>query len=323
MMRRLLPLALAAAVTGLIASGWAQQPKSVPVVGMLITHASANDPIFENFRVGLREYGYEEGRNIRLEIVTAAGQLDRLPGLAQELIRQNVDVIIAPNEASTRTARQATSTIPIVMVGFANDPVALGFVDSFARPGGNITGLCSLPGELDTKRLELLKETLPGVARVAVFWEDPFGRNSLAEVQRGAQSMDVRLEMIQLRGKQDLEMAFKVAKRRKVGAVLLVWSPTFYVYRDRVALLALRTRLPVVGSFATENGALMSYGSDPYEPWRRAAYYVDRLLKGAKPSDLPVEQISKFKLMVNLTTAKALGITIPESILLRADEVIR
>ena len=323
MNRGFLLFAFVVAVSTAAGTAQAQEPKKVPVVGMLVTHAPVNDPIFENLRVGLREYGYEEGRNIRLEIVTAEGQLDRLPGLAQELVRQNVDVIIAPNEASTRTARQATSTIPIVMVGFANDPVALGLVDSFARPGGNITGLCSLPGELDTKRLELLKEALPGVSRVAVFWEDPFGRSSLAELQRAAQSMNVRLELIQLRGRQDLEAAFKAAKRKKAGAVLLVWSPTFYVYRDRVAELALQTRLPAVAAFATENGALMSYGSDPYEPWRRVAYYVDRLLRGAKASDLPVEQVSKFKLVVNLKTAKALGVKIPESILLRADEVIR
>jgi ABC-type uncharacterized transport system substrate-binding protein len=292
-------------------------------VGMLVTHAAANDPIFENLRVGLREYGYEDGRNIRLEIATAEGQLDRLPGLVQDFVHQNVDVILAPNEAATRAARQATKAIPIVMVGFGGDPVALGLIDSFARPGGNITGQCSLPAELDTKRLELLKEALPSVSRVAVFWEDPFGRNSLGYLQRAAGSLDIRLELIQLRGRQDLEAAFKVAKQKKVGAVLLVWSPTFYVHRDRVAELQLETGLPTISAFATENGALMSYGSDPFEPWRRAAYYVDRLLKGAKPADLPVEQVSKFKLTINAKTAKALKVKLPESILLRADEVIR
>jgi putative ABC transport system substrate-binding protein len=323
MIRRLLLFALASVSAVLVDSAWGQQPARIPVVGLLITHAAVNDPTFEPLRTGLREYGYEEGRNIRLEIVTAAGQLDRLSGLAQQLVRQNVDVIIAPNEVSTRTARQATSTIPIVMVGFANDPVALGLVDSFARPGGNITGLCSLPGELDVKRLEILKEALPGVSRVAVFWEDPFGRGALEGLQRAAQSLDVRLEVIQLRGKQDLETAFKAARRKKAGAVLMVWSPTFYVQRGRVADLALKARLPTVAAFATENGALMSYGSNSVESWRRAAYYVDRLLKGAKPGDLPVEQVSKFSLVVNLKTAKALNVTLPESILLRADEVIR
>ena len=314
---------LLAALTLFAGLAGAQRPAKVPVVGMLITHAAANDPIFDNFRVGLREYGYEEGRNIQLVIMTAAGQLDRLPGLVEGFVRQNVDVILAPNEAATRAARQATKTIPIVMVGFGGDPVALGFIESLARPGGNITGQCSLPAELDIKRLELLKEALPSVSRVAVLWEEPFGRSSLGDLQRGAVSLNVRLELIQLRGKEDLERAFKSAKQKKVGAVLLVWSPTFYVYRDRVTELQLETGLPTISAFATENGALMSYGSDPLEPWRRAAYYVDRLLKGAKPSDLPVEQLSKFKLTINAKTAKALKLKLPESILQRADEVIR
>jgi len=321
--RPFLCVVLGAAVTLYAELSHTQQVGRVPVVGMLITHASVNDPIFENFRAGLREYGYEEGRNIKLEIVTAAGQLERLPGLAQGLVRQQVDVILTPNEASTRAAHEASSTIPIVMVGFGGDPVALGLVSSFARPGGNITGQCALPAELDVKRLELLKEALPGVSRVGVFWEDPFSRSALSYLQRAAASLDLHLDLIQLRGKQDLEAAFKAAKAKKVGAVLLVWSPTFYVHRDRVAELQLEAGLPTVSAFAMESGALMSYGTDAFESWRRAAYYVDRLLKGAKPSELPVEQVSKFKLAVNLKTAKALKVKLPESILLRADEVIR
>jgi len=302
---------------------WAQQRANMPVVGLLVTHATVNDPVYEGLRAGLREYGYEEGRNLKLEIVTAAGQLDRLPELAQGLVRQNVDVILAPNEASTRAAREATGTIPIVMIGFGGDPVALGIVKSFAHPGGNITGQCRLPADLDVKRLELVKEALPTVTHVAVLWEDPFGRSALSDLRRAADSLGLRLEVIQIHGKQDLETGFKAAKRKKAGAVLIVWSPTFYVNRDRVAELQLETGLPTISVASSEGAVLMSYGADPFEAWRRAAYYVDRLLKGTRASELPVEQVSKFKLTVNLKTAKALKVTLPESILLRADKVIR
>jgi putative tryptophan/tyrosine transport system substrate-binding protein len=325
MMRRFLPIALVAAVTGLVASAWAQQPKRIPVVGMLITHAAVNDPIFENFRAGLREYGYEDGRNIRVEIVTAEGELDRLPGLAQVLVRQNVDVIISPNEASARTARKATTTIPIVMAGFGYDPVALGLIESLGRPGGNVTGLYALAPGLDGKRLELLKEAAPDVSRVAVFWDPRFTQSIPGEVQSAADSLGVHLELIEVRNAQDLQTAFKTAKRKKAGAVMLQANPIFFVHRTRVAALALEARLPTVSAYdySAAAGVLMSYGTCTSGNWRRAAYFVDRLLKGAKAGDLPVEQLSKLKLAVNLKTAKALGITIPESILLRADEVIR
>jgi putative ABC transport system substrate-binding protein len=321
---RFLPLALAAAVALLIAPAWTQQPAKVPVVGMLVTHATANDPIFDSVRAALREYGYEDGRNVKLDVVTAEGQLDRLPSLAQSLVGQNVDVIISPNEVSVRAAQRATTTIPIVMMGFGDDPVALGLIKSFRQPGGNITGLYSLLSESEAKRLEILKETLPRASRVAVFW-DAFGRRSLAEVKRAAQSMNIQIEPIEIRGPQDLESAFKTAVRKKAGAVMLIWSPVIYVNRERVYTLALNARLPTIYPFANavKAGGLLCYGTDASEIYRRTAYYVDRLLKGAKAADLPVEQVSKFKLAINLKTAKALGITIPESILLRADEVIR
>jgi len=324
MICRFLPLAFAAAVTLLVAPAWAQQPKKMPVVGILVTHAAANDPIFDSVRAGLHEYGYEEGRNIRLEIVTAEGQLDRLPGLARELVRQNVDVIIAPNDLSTRTAQKATTAIPIVSIGFGKDPVAAGVVDSFGRPGGNVTGLYELFFELDGKRLEILKETLPGVSRIAVLWGAGFDSPS-DELERAAQSLGLRLDLIEVRGANDLEAAFKAAKRNKAGAVLLRASPIFYVHRIRVASLAMDAKLPTIAFLQqfVEAGGLLSYGADIPNTFRRAAYYVDRLLKGAKPSDLPVEQVSKLILAVNLKTAKALKITIPESILLQADEVIR
>jgi putative tryptophan/tyrosine transport system substrate-binding protein len=305
-------------------SAWAQQPAKVPVVGVLVTHAAVNDPVFDSLRAGLHEYGYENGRNIRVEIVTAEGELDRLPGLARLLVHQNVDVIVSPNEVSIRAAQEATTTIPIVMMGFGDDPVALGLIKSFRQPGDNVTGLYSLLSESEAKRLEIFKEALPRVSRVAVFW-DAFGRRSLGELQRAARSVHVQIEPIEVRGPHDLESAFKTAVRKKAGAVMLLWSPVIYVNRERVCALALDAKLPTIFPFvpAVKAGALMSYGTDADEIYRRTAYYVDRLLKGAKAAELPVEQVSKFKLVINLKTAKALGITIPDTILVRADEVIR
>ena len=312
------------AVSALTGTAGAQQPARVPVVGVLVTHAAVNDPTFEPFRVGLREFGYEEGRNIKLEIVTAAGQLDRLPGLAQELARHKVDMIISPNDVSAQAAPKATTTIPIVVTGFGKDPVRSGLVDSFARPGGNVTGLYGHYLDLDGKLLQILKEMLPGASRVAVFRGAGFG-NPSGDLQRAGQLLRVGLDFTEVRGPGDLEPAFKAAKRVKADAVMLLAAPIFYVDRARAASLARDAKLPTISSFNqfVEAGGLISYGADLFENWKRTAYYVDRLLKGAKPSDLPIEQVSKLKLAVNLKTAKALGITVPQSILLRADEVIR
>jgi putative ABC transport system substrate-binding protein len=319
MIRVLLLFVLTVAHVVSAAPAWARQPAKVPVVGVLTTHAAVDDPIYDHLRVGLRELGYKEGRNIRLEIVTAAGQVDRLPALAQDLVRNNVDFIVTTNVLSVRAAMKATAVIPIVMTGFTGDPVALGFIDSFRRPGGNVTGFYTLSTELDAKRLELLKEALPGVTRVAVFWEHPFGRSALKALSQAALSLGVQLDLIQIHGQQDLETAFETAKKKKDGAILFVWSPTFFAQRDRVAALALKARLPTVSSFATEDGALISYGGDGNAAFKRVAYYVDRLLKGAKASELPVEQFATFRLVVNRKTAKILGLTIPRSILMRAD----
>jgi putative ABC transport system substrate-binding protein len=317
---------LAMAVPAQVVPARAQQPADVPVVGLLVTHAAVDDPIFDQLRAGLRELGYEDRRNMRLEIVTAAGKLDRLPDLAQELVRRRARVILAPNEASIRAALKASRTIPIVMVGGQGyDPVALGMIESFARPGGNVTGMYGLWSELEAKLIELVKEALPGVSLVAVFWETGFGRSALAGLQRSAQALGVRVEPIEVRQLADLEAAFVTAKRKRAGAVILLSSPIFYLHRNRIGALGLQTKLPVISAFkpVAEAGALMSYGPDIDAVWRRTAYYVDRLLKGAAPADLPVEQASKLMLVVNLETARALGVSIPESILLRADEVIR
>jgi putative ABC transport system substrate-binding protein len=325
MTRYLLLFTLGLAVALPFAPASAQQPTRVPVVAMLVSHAPANDPSFDVLRAGLREYGYEEGRNIRLEIVTAEGELDRLPGLAQGLVRQHVDVIIAPHEVSAQAALTATTTIPIVLAGFGGDPVALGLIDSLRRPGRNITGLYTLAPDLDGKRLEILREVVPGVSRVAVLWDPMFSRSALGEVERAAKSLGVLLEPIEVRSERNLETGFRTAKRKHAGAVMLLSSPIFYVHRSRIAALALELRLPTVSSnsYLIVAGTLVSYTIDNSENWKRTAYYVDRLLRGAKPADLPVEQMSKLKLIVNVKTANALGITIPPSILLRADEVIR
>ncbi len=318
---RILALSLAAAA----ARVGAQQPGRVPIVGFLITHPPVTDKVVQAVRKGLRQYGYEDGRNVRLEVRTALGRLDRVPGLAQELVRLPADVIVLVNEPALLAVRQMTTTIPIVMVGYTDDPVSLGWIESYRRPGGNVTGIFNVNSALTAKRLEILKDTLPRVSRVAVFWDPAFGKRFAEELQRAAELLRVQLQLIVIPGPEGIEPAFKAARKNNAGAVMLVWSPLFYVHRVRVAALALETRLPTISAMDhnTKAGLLLSYGSDSYFPFERAAYYVDRLLKGAKAADLPVEQISTLKLVVNLKTAKTLGITIPQSILLRADEVIR
>ena len=291
---------------------------------MLITHPPVDDPVVESVRIGLRQYGYEDGKNIKLEVRSALGRVDRVPALAGELVRLRVDVIVLVNEVALQAVRQATMTIPIVMVGYTDDPVAVGWIESYRHPGGNVTGIFNVNSALAGKRLEILKETLPNVSRVAVLW-DNFGQRQLEELRHAAELLHVQLEPIQIQGPKDLAAAFKSARRKKAGAVYLTWSPVFYVHRVRLATLALESGLATVTDVdvEAEAGCLLSYGSGAYDSFVRAGYFVDRLLKGAKASDLPVEQISTLKLVVNLKTADALGTTIPQSILLRADEVIR
>ena len=303
----------------------AQQSKRVPVVGMLITHPPVNDQVVESVRTGLRQHGYEDGKNIRLEVRTALGHLERVPALVQELVQLKVDVIIVANDPALRAVLKATSTIPIVMAGYTDDPTAMGWIESYRRPGRNVTGAFTVNSALIAKRLELIKEMLPDVSRLAVFWERTFGLSQLEEAQRISPQLGLRLHPIEVRGPADLAAAFASAKQVKADAVLLVWTPTFYVKRGRIAALALEARLPVFSdmSWMTQAGGLLSYSSFGNESFTRAARYVDRLLKGATPADLPVEQMENIKLVVNAKTAKALGIKIPESILLRADEVIR
>ncbi|HEV8644493.1 MAG TPA: ABC transporter substrate-binding protein [Burkholderiales bacterium] len=303
----------------------AQQSHRTPVVGMLITHSPVTDPVVEALRTGLRQLGYEDGRNIRLEARTALGQLDRVPALAEELVRLKVDVIVLANEPALRAVTQATSTIPVVMAGYTDDPAAIGWIESYRRPGGNVTGVFTVNAALISKHLELLKETLPNAARIAVLWDPVFGKRQLEEVQRVAPQLGLQSQPIEVRSLRDIAPAFDTAKRMRASAILVVWTPLLYVHRERVAALGLEMNLPIITDMSNlaEAGALLSYGSFGTASFERAGYYVDRLLKGAKASELPVEQMSNIKLLVNLKTAKALGITIPQSILLRADEVIR
>lgn len=306
------------------AGTWAQQPDRVAVVGRLAVFAEKIDPVNGAIRQGLRELGYVEGRNFRIEQRSAEGHVDQLPRAAEELVRLNVDVIVTGTEISTRAAKQATSTIPIVAILPDHDPVASGLIESFNRPGGNITGLTVRNSQLASKRLELLKEMLPGLLRVAVLW-DPWVRNEVKELEIAAHSLGIQLQLVEVKAPYDFDAAFRSAKRNKAGAVMMLSSPQVYIRRAQLGALVLEHKLPADAPFRdlTEAGGLMSYSTDVMDGFHRAAYFIDRILKGAKPSDLPFEQSETIKFVLNLKTAKALGITIPQSILLRADEVIR
>ncbi len=307
----------------------AQQPPNVPRVGILAASPlSPNPHPLEAFRQGLRELGYVEGQNIVLEIRSAEGRLERLPDLAAELIRLKVDLILAGGTPSALAAKRTTTTIPIVMPG-TFDPVASGLVASLARPGGNITGLSFLGAELIAKRLELLRETVPRVTPVAVLWHPGVhGEGTLQELketQVAGRALGVRLQVLEARGPSDFDRAFAAMTKERAGALMLLPSLIFTADQKRLVDLAAKHRLPAMFFFRqfVEAGGLMSYGASQPDMWRRAATYVDKILKGAKPADLPVEQPTRFELVVNMKTAKALGLTIPPSILIRADQVIQ
>jgi len=323
--QRLFVLAIAFSLAILATIGNAQQPEKVPVVGILVPSIGPDHPLIVTLHKRLRELGYMNGQNIKFEFRSAQNHLDRLPGLAEELVRLKVDVILAAVEPSIWAAKNATGTIPIVMVAYAADPASSGLVDSLGRPGGNLTGVFTREPELVGKRLELLKEAVPGLLRVAVFWDSFASRKEHDELGRAALALGIQLELEELRAPYDFKEAFRTAKRKKAGAVMTLSSSVFYVRNAQIAEQALANRLPLMGYAHefTRAGGLITYGTDFRDNYYRAAYFVDRLLKGVKPGKLPVEEMENFKLVVNLKTAKALGITIPQSILLRADEVIR
>jgi putative ABC transport system substrate-binding protein len=305
----------------------AQQPEKVPRIGFLsATSPSAQNAFLDAFKQGLRDLGYVVGQNVALEIRAAEGKYDSLPDRAAELVRLKVDVIFAASAPAIKAAKQATSTIPIVFETLS-DPVADGFVANLARPGGNLTGLAGLAPELSGKRLELLKEVVPGLARVAVLLnpDNPNARRLLKETEIAAQALGMQLQVLQVRHPDELDKAFSAMTKARAGALTVIPDPTLQAERKKVADLSTKTRLPAIYgiSGAAEIGGLMVYAPSLHDLWRRAATYVDKILKGAKPADLPVEQPTKFEFIVNLKAAKQIGLTIPPNVLARADKVIR
>ena len=306
----------------------AQQAGKVWRVGVLSPGLSPADSSarFEAFRLGLRELGYIEGQNVAIEWRFAEGREDRLPDLAAELIRLKVDVILTINTPATQAAKSATTTIPIVFTAVA-DVAAAKLVGSLARPGGNITGLTTLVAETSGKRLALLKEALPRVSRAAVLWNSSSDGAGFAfrELVAASRPLGVQLQDAGVRDPEWIERALEAATKGRAGAVLVIDDVVITSHRGRILDLAGKRRLPVVSLYRdfVEAGGLLSYGTSATDMFRRAATYVDKILRGARPADLPVEQPTKFELVINLKTAKALGLTIPQSLLQRADELIR
>jgi putative tryptophan/tyrosine transport system substrate-binding protein len=301
----------------------AQQAKKVPRIGLLV-HSSSDSPRRDAFLQGLRDLGYVEGKNITIEYRYTEGQLDRLPDLAAELVRLNVDVIVTAAISSVRAAKKATAT-PIVFAS-VGDAVDSGLVSSLARPAGNATGLTFLAPELDGKRLELLKEAFPKIARVAFLWRVPSARADLfKEAEAVAKTLGLRLQSVGVKGPDDFESAFKAAKSGGAEALIVISNPLSNTHRARIVDLAAKNRLPAIypSTDFVEEGGLMSYGADILDNWRRAAIYVDKILKGANPSDLPVEQPKKFEFVINLKAAREMGLTIQPNVLARADSVMR
>jgi putative ABC transport system substrate-binding protein len=305
----------------------AQQPTKIPRIGFL---TASSVPVIsarlDSFRQGLRELGYVEGKNIVVEDRYAEEKIDLLPALAAELLRLKVDLIVTAGPQSTRAAKQATVTIPIVMA-FDFDPVGNGFVASLARPGGNITGLSTLAPQISGKQLELLKEIVPRLNRVATLGNstDPGNRQVVGETERAALALGVQHQYVDVRTAEDIETAFRAASKGRADAVLALSSFLFIAQRKQLVDLAVKSRFPAIYDRRefVEAGGLMTYGVSQTDLFRRAATYVDKILKGAKPGDLPVQQPTKFEFIVNLTAAKQIGLTIPPNVLARADKVIK
>jgi putative tryptophan/tyrosine transport system substrate-binding protein len=307
------------------ASAEAQQLKPARIALLIPGSAATFAVRTEAFRQGLRELGYTEGQSVVLEYRYADGRFDRLPELAAEMLRLNPDIVVTSDTPAVQAVKKLTSAVPIVMGNIA-DPVAVGLVASLARPGGNITGLTTLALDLDGKRLELLKEIMPRLARVSFLWDptNPAMTNRIKEVQAAARALNIDLQSLEIRNHKEMEGAFDAALREKTGALLA--PNTIVVARGKeIADFAAKNRLAVVYDTREfiESGGLMSYGPSFPDLWRRAASYVDKILKGAKPADLPVEQPTKFELVINLKTAKQIGVGVPPGVLARADRVIK
>jgi putative ABC transport system substrate-binding protein len=305
----------------------AQQPGEIPRIGFLAASPpSALSDRIQAFRQGLQERGYLEGKNIIIEYRYGEGKVDRLPALATELVQLKVNVIVTGGAQATLPAKGATSTIPIVMAQ-DNDPLGAGFVASLARPGGNITGLSNLTAELAGKQLELLKEIIPRLSRLAVLRDltEPGNPQAVRETDLAAQGFGVRPTYLEIKASKDIETAFRTANSKRAEALLVLASAIFNSNRKQIVNLAMSNRLPAMYPRAeyVEEGGLVTYGVNTPDLYRRAAIFVDKILKGAKPGDLPVEQPTKFELLINLKTAKQIGLTIPPNVLARADKVIR
>ena len=303
----------------------AQQPKKVSRIGFL--SPTSDDSRVEAFRQGLRELGYQPGQNVAIEYRWADGRFERLPELAAELVRLKVDIVVAVVTQASLAVKDATRTIPIVMIGVA-DPEGSGLVASLARPGANITGTSSMTAEIVGKQLELVKETLPKIARVAALWNPAnpiFQGIQRKEAETAARALGVQLQIQEARGFEEIDRAFRALGRERARALIILNDPVFFAERKRIAELAAKDRIPSVSGTLeyTEAGGLMAYGPSFPEMYRRAATYVDKILKGAKPADLPVERPTRFELIINLKAAKQIGLTIPPNVLARADRVIR
>jgi putative ABC transport system substrate-binding protein len=328
MKKKVTVLTLSALLHALCFPVWAQQQGKIPRIGYIGTvRPEARNPNFEAFRRGLRDLGYAEGKNILLEHRSVEGKTDRIPSLIAELVQLKVDVLVSPISTAIRAAKQATKTIPIVMV-VSQDPVGAGFIDSLAHPGGNITGVTRLTRELSGKRLELLKEAVPGVSSVGVLEDSDFTNpaDAFKDYETAARALKIALQSFAVRGPNlDFERAFRDAAKERVSALITLTTPLFVRHAKRIADLAIKNRLPSMfeGSEYVEAGGLMSYSGNDTETFRRAATYVDKILKGTKPAELPVEQPTKFEFVINLKAAKQIGLTIPPKVLARADRVIK
>ena len=327
MKRKFTTLVLGALLLALTFPAEAQQPVRLPTIGWL-DHSSPNPEVLrlvELFRKGLRDVGYVEGKNIAIEYRYAEGKTERLSELAAELVRLKVDCIIAVGGRPTEAVQRVTKTIPIVMA-VSGDPVASGFVASLARPGGNITGLTIISPELSGKRLELLKEVVPGLSRVGVLRAPKAHGPAWKEIEPAARSLGLKLQPLDVGSSDDLQRAFEVARKGRAEALLTLPYALFNRdYRTVIVELAAKSRLPAMygGTEFLEVGGLMGYGPDISDNFRRAAVFVDKILKGTKPAELPVEQPKKFEFIINLKTAKQIGLTIPPNVLVRADRVIK
>jgi putative tryptophan/tyrosine transport system substrate-binding protein len=302
----------------------AQKASTIARIGLLTTGNPRSTPIFQAFEQRLRELGYDEGNNVAFEYRNAEGDPDRLPKLAGELVHLGVNLIVTATNPATRAAKEATTTVPILMVAVNYDPIALGYIASFARPGGNVTGLFFQHLGTTVKRFELFKDMLPNVGRISVF-SDPLTVEQAEELQTANRSVGLKLELLELRNAPyDFENAFRVVMQSRAEALFVLESPSIFRGRAQIAALALKNRLPTSFAFRdyVEVGGLASYGVKFATMWRRAAEYADRILQGSKPADLPVEQASRFEFLINLKTATLLGLEIPPNVLTLADEVI-